>query len=155
VAADVPAVGDGVVEGEEGVSESEEGDDGDGEGDARLGGQRLVLVPDGVDDLVEVAVGVVGLIGDHLEHPRPVLEHEGKTEVLVLLRNVLLAQLQLVLLVDLQEVALNLLPPLDLPRSGGFRPLRVQPQSLKELTNPNHLQLLLLLPGLFEVLNRS
>lgn len=66
---DVLALRDGVVEREVGVSDSNEGYDGDGEGDSGLGGQGFVLFPDGIDDFVEIAVGVVGLIGDHFEHP--------------------------------------------------------------------------------------
>lgn len=155
IVVDILALRDGVVEGQLRVPDPEEGDDGDGEGDSGLGGQGFVLVADGGDDLVEITVGVVGLVGDHLEHPRTVLEHQWETKVLVLLGNVLLAELQLALLVHLQEVPLDLLAPLDLSRARWLGPLGVKPQPVEELFDAEDLELLLLLLGLLEVLNWS
>jgi hypothetical protein len=44
-------------------------------GDSRFCAQSFILVSDRIDDLVKIAVCVVGFVGNHFEHPRAVLKH--------------------------------------------------------------------------------
>lgn len=51
------------------ILHSDKRNDGDGECQARSARKNSILVSNGVDYLIEIAAGVVGLLRNHLEHP--------------------------------------------------------------------------------------
>lgn len=157
VVIDVGALRDSVVETRfgGGVADTHEGDDGDRHGEAGFVMKNLVLVPDGGDDVVEVATGVVRFTRNHFEHPGTVLEHQREVQVLILLRNVLLAEVQLPLLVYFQEMALYFLTPLDVLNSLRLGPSSIGAEPVQKLAKPNDFQDFLHFHSFLEVLNRS
>lgn len=88
-----------------------------------------------MDDLLEVALSFIGVGRGHLEHPPPVLEHEGKIYTLVLVHLHLEAQLQLVFVIELEKMTLDFLTPFYHTRIGCFLPVLVFFQYVQELSD--------------------
>lgn len=80
---------------------------------------------DGVDDFIEVAVGIVGLLGNHFEHPGAILKHQREVEVVILMRDILLAELNLAIFSHLEKVPFDLFPPFDVRDAAGLLPVGV------------------------------
>lgn len=72
----IKTLSDGIVEDFFRIPHSQEGDHRDSDGYSWFGGENSVFVADGVDNFIEVAVGIVGLFGNHFEHPGAILEHQ-------------------------------------------------------------------------------
>lgn len=134
---DIEALGVGVVEGffVFGIPHTQEWDGGDGECYPGFRPQSFVFGFNIPDDLPEIALGEVRLSGGHFEHPSAIFQHDGEFQRFVFGAGGSEAQLQLVVLVELQEVALDFLAPLDESGFGGLLPVLVFLEDLEELAD--------------------
>ena len=73
------------------VSVAQEGNNRYGDGYSASFVERLIFRSNKFDDILEIAFSVVGFAGDHLKHPRAILEHQWIVEVFVFLRDILKA----------------------------------------------------------------
>ena len=115
------------------VADSHEGDAGDRKSDSRLRLEDFIFVPDGEDNVVEVAGCRVRLRGDDLEHPRAILVDHREGQVGVLGVKVFFVELEFSVLVKFEEVAFDFLSPLDHGEVLGFFPGSVESHSVEEL----------------------
>ena len=121
---------DGIVEWFFRIPHSEQGDNGDSESYSRFGGEDSVFMANGVNYFVEVAVGIVGLLGNHFEHPGTILKHQGEVQIMILMRDILFAEFNFAIFSYFKEVAFDFFSPLDVGDATRFFPVGVECKSM-------------------------
>jgi hypothetical protein len=83
------------------VYESKKGNNWNGQCNSGFRAKSVVFVSDRVNNLVKVAICIVGFRRDHFEHPRTILKHQRKAQIFVFRGNVFLAKLELIFFIEL------------------------------------------------------
>lgn len=127
---DIKTLCDGIVEGFFRVSHAKQGDYRDSNGNSRFGGEDSVFMANGVNNFIEVAVGIVGLLRNHFEHPGTILKHQRKVQIMILMRDILFAELNLAIFSNFEEVAFDFFSPFDVGDAARFFPVGVECKSM-------------------------
>ena len=127
---DIKTLCDGIVEGFFRISHAKQGDNRDSNGYSWFGGEDSVFMANGVNNFIEVAVGIVGLLRNHFEHPGTILEHQREVQIMILMRDILLAEFDLAIFSYFEEVAFDLFSPFDIGDAARFFPVGVECKSM-------------------------
>lgn len=127
---DIKTLCDGIVEEFFRISHTKQGDNRDSNGYSWFGGEDSVFMANGVNNFIEVAVGIVGLLRNHFEHPGTILKHQRKVQIMILMRDILLAELNLAIFSNFEEVAFDFFSPFDVGDAARFFPVGVECKSM-------------------------